>query len=172
MKKQILLTIFSFFCVSMSFSQINPPPTPDPVPPVEYREEAPKNVFEIIANSDSVHEGVIRVYQDKRIEQLFMDRITLSNTGVASGFRVQVFSSNTQRTAKNEAFRIESLVREKLPNASIYVSYTSPFWKVRVGDFRTTEDAQILRNELMKAFPDMSKEMYIVKDEIIVSGSK
>ena len=172
MKKQILLTILSVFCVSLGFSQTNPPPTPDPVPPVEYREQATKNVFEAIVSSDSVHEGVIRVYQDKRIEQLFMDRITLSNTGVASGFRVQVFSSNLQRTAKNEAFRIESLVRDKFPSASIYVSYTSPFWKVRVGDFRTTEEAQVLRSELMKAFPDMSKEMYVVKDEIIVSGSK
>ena len=172
MKTPVILAIISVFCMNAVFSQINPPPTEDPVPPIENTEQPARNVFDIIMTSDSLHEGVVKIYQDKRIEQLFFDRITLSNTGVISGYRVQVFSSNVQRTAKNEAFRIESLVREKFPEASIYVSYTSPFWKVRVGDFRTTEEAQELREELMRTFPDIRKEMYVVKDEIIVSSSK
>lgn len=172
MKKQLIIALMLIFSTSIGFSQINPPPSPDPVPPIENTKQIVKNVFDVITSSDSSYGGVVRIHQDKRIEHLFLDRIMLSNTGVVSGFRVQIFSSNIQGTAKNEAFRIESMVLDKFPDASVYVSYTSPFWKVRVGDFRTMEDAQVLRNELMRAFPDIRKEMYVVKDDIIVSSSK
>lgn len=132
----------------------------------------PYNVFETLTEKDSVTSAVVNIYQDKRIEQLFLDRQTLSNTGVIAGFRVQVFSSNRQQTAKTEAFRIKALVKERFPEKGVYESYSSPFWKVRVGDFRTREDAQELLTELMSAFPDMKREMYIVADDIVVAGSK
>ncbi len=172
MKKQIILFVIAICCMSIGFSQTNPPPTEDPVPPIVNTEKTVKNVFNVIAASDTLNEGIIHIYQDSRIEKLFLDRIELGKTGVMSGYRVQVFSSNIQRTAKNEAFGIESSIREKFPETSVYVSYTSPFWKVRVGDLRTTEEAQALREELAHAFPDMRKEMYVVKDEILVSGLK
>lgn len=131
----------------------------------------PQNVFEILTEKDSAN-GVVNIYQDERIEQLFLDRQTLNNGGEISGYRVQVFSSNIQQTAKAEAFRIKALVEEKFPEKGVYETYSSPFWKVRVGDLRTREDAQELLAELMRAFPNIRREMYIVPDKIAIAGLK
>jgi hypothetical protein len=84
---------------------------------------------------------------------------------------VQVFSSNQQHTAKTEAFRVEKLIRDQFPTLGVYVNYTSPFWKVRVGDFSTQAEATSFRNELISAFPTMRSETYIVKEQILISGS-
>jgi len=83
---------------------------------------------------------------------------------------VQVFSSNVQRTAKNEAFKIEKQIKDQFPDEAVYVNYTSPFWKVRVGDFRTQAEAQRVRAKLKEAFPNLKSEIYIVKEQIIISS--
>ncbi len=129
----------------------------------------PRSIFEILNENDTTQNAVF-IHQDKRIEQLFHDRQLLNNGGQINGYRVQVFSSNMQQTAKSEAFRIKALVEEKFPGKGVYESYSSPFWKVRVGDARTRAEAQVLLTELMKAFPNMKMEMYIVPDKINVGG--
>lgn len=82
------------------------------------------------------------------------------------GFRAQVFSGNNQRQSKDEAFRKEEEVKELFPDIPTYVTYNAPFWRLRVGDFRTHEEAYHLMRDLKSAFPDYGKEMYIVSEEI------
>lgn len=82
------------------------------------------------------------------------------------GFRAQVFSGNNQRKSKDEAFRKEKEIKELFPDLPTYVTYTAPFWKLRVGDFRTHEEAYHVQRMLMEAFPAYKKEMYIVKEEV------
>ena len=130
-----------------------------------------KDVFKNLLETNS-EDAVVHFYQDKRIEHLFLERQALSNGEEISGFRVQVFSSNIQRTGKSEAFRIKALVEENFPRRGVYETYTSPFWRVRVGDCRTREEAQELLAELAKSFPSMRHEIYIVPDKIIVPGSR
>lgn len=132
----------------------------------------PHDVFDDLAAADPATGAVVRVYQDTLINRLLMERQLVYNNRTVSGFRVQVFSSNRQQTAKAEAFRIKDMVKEKFPDRGVYESYSSPFWKVRVGDFRTREEAQGLLAELMQAFPAMRHEMYIVPDNISVAGTK
>ena len=82
------------------------------------------------------------------------------------GFRTQVFSGNNQRSSKEEAFQKEKEIKKIYPNLPTYVTYTAPLWKLRVGDYRTHEEAYATMRELMKKFPSFGKEMYIVKEEI------
>ncbi|RHJ92947.1 SPOR domain-containing protein [Parabacteroides bouchesdurhonensis] len=82
------------------------------------------------------------------------------------GFRTQVFSGNNQRKSKDEAFRKEKEIKEMFPDVPTYVTYTAPFWKLRVGDFRSHEEAYHMMRLLMEAFPSYGKEMYIVREEI------
>ncbi len=130
----------------------------------------PRDVFDRLDTPDPVTGAAVRVYQDTVIARLFIDRQLAYNNLTISGFRVQVFSSNRQSTAKAEAFRIKDMVKEKFPDRGVYETYSSPFWKVRVGDFRTREEARDLLTELMKAFPEIRNEMYIVPDDISVAG--
>lgn len=82
------------------------------------------------------------------------------------GYRTQVFSGNNQRKSKDEAFEKEKMVKELFPTVPTYVTYTAPFWKLRVGDFRSHEEAYHMQRLLMAAFPSFGKEMYIVKEEV------
>lgn len=82
------------------------------------------------------------------------------------GYRTQVFSGNNQRKSKDEAFEKEKMIKELFPNVPTYVTYTAPFWKLRVGDFRSHEEAYHMQRLLMTAFPDFGKEMYIVREEV------
>ena len=82
------------------------------------------------------------------------------------GYRTQVFSGNNQRKSKDEAFRKEKEIKELFPDVPTYVSYTAPFWKLRVGDFRSHEEAYHMHRLLMTAFPSFGIEMYIVREEV------
>lgn len=84
------------------------------------------------------------------------------------GFRTQVFSGNDQRRSKDEAFKKEKEIKELFPTVTTYVSYNAPFWKLRVGDYRTHEEAYRMLRILMEAFPEFKKEMYIVKEEVMI----
>ena len=131
----------------------------------EQRHSTKKNIFENLANPDSVSGAVAVVTQDIKIENIMLNPQSNSTT-VTGGYRVQVFSSNTQRTAKSQAYKIEKELREVFPDHMIYVSYSAPFWKVRIGDFRSQKDAQELRSEIIKAFPSLRSETYTVRDHV------
>ncbi len=90
-------------------------------------------------------------------------------TGVrtkTAGFRVQVFSDNNQRTAKNEARTKARHIGERFPEMRTYVTYTSPYWRLKVGDFRTQREAQAAADEIRQAFPSYGKEIRVVRDRV------
>ncbi len=83
------------------------------------------------------------------------------------GYRVQVFTGN-DRTAKDEAFRKETEIKEAFPNLTTYVTFNAPFWRLRVGDYNSHEEAYFMQRQLSQAFPAYGKEMYIVREEVRV----
>jgi hypothetical protein len=141
------------------------------LPAQQNQELKRNNIFEVLSTPDSVTHAVVNFHQDKRIEALLVNKKNL-NQATINGFRVQVFSSNVQRTAKNKAFNIEKQIQEIFPDQSIYVNYISPFWKVRVGDFKTKNEAQVFKNQLIESFPDLRSEIYIVPEKILINSLK
>ena len=83
------------------------------------------------------------------------------------GYRVQIYSSNQQQTAKAEALELEAKVKERV-SQSIYVQYLPPFWKVRIGDFRTYDEAKEYKKEFVQLYPGLLGDTYIVRDKIKV----
>ncbi|MDE6089265.1 MAG: SPOR domain-containing protein [Duncaniella sp.] len=88
--------------------------------------------------------------------------------GRMAGYRVQVFSDTNVRTAKNEARSKQRVISSRFPAYQTYVMYNSPYWRLRVGDFRTQRDANAAAEELRKAFPAYSKEIRVVRDRVNV----
>lgn len=82
------------------------------------------------------------------------------------GFRVQIFSGNNQRTAKSEAFKKEQQIKERFPNLPTYVTYNAPFWRLRVGNYDSREEAYYIQRQISEAFPSFAKEIYIVGEEV------
>ena len=83
------------------------------------------------------------------------------------GYRIQLFSDN-RRNSREEAELRSDVVAQDMPQIPIYVTYLSPFWRLRVGDYRTFEEANAQMQQLKKKFPKYSVEMRIVKDEIVL----
>ena len=130
-----------------------------------------KNIFESLSARDSATHASVKIQQDVRLEKLVVDDSDIKPQTI-SGFRVQVFSTNIQRTGKLEAFKVEKQILEAFPDAAIYISYISPSWKVRVGDFNSQAQAQSFRNELVEALPSLRSQMYVVPDQIVVHEKK
>ena len=83
------------------------------------------------------------------------------------GYRVQIYSSNQQQVAKSEALELEAKIKDKI-NQTVYVLYMPPFWKVRLGDFRTYEEAKQYKKIFVDQFPSVMGDTYIVRDKIQV----
>lgn len=110
----------------------------------------------------------VRVYQDSTIYALLHDkRVGEENRPVVIGYRVQVFSSNRQQVAKTEAIELQKKLERSL-SVEVYAQYISPFWKVRIGNFLTYEEAKQFKESLLTQYPSLIADTYIVKDQINV----
>lgn len=109
------------------------------------------------------------VVQDSLITQLMEDRWEGRVHGEIEmpGWRVQIYSSNNQLIAKQEAEDLKARLENELQQP-IYIDFLQPFWKVRVGNFLTVEEAKAYRNEMVAQFPELQAESYPVKDQIKV----
>jgi len=153
MKKNLFLC-FLFFAMMLSLSA----------------QQARISIFEALSDTSKTEHGKVVLYQDPRLSRLIQSKITgvpyTANYIQKDGFRVQVFSDNTPRTARTDAYKIEDLIRAKRPTLPTYVVYQAPFWKVRVGDCSTDAEAQELRSFILSTFPEMKNETYIVREQV------
>lgn len=118
-------------------------------------------------------QGVIRVKTSEAVSRLAGRRSEPSLAGnvefvKAAGYRVQVFAGNQQRSSKAEVFERQQSISEAFPNIPVYVTYNAPYWRLRVGDCPTYEEAYLLMKQITKRLPNLKREMYVVKDEIKV----
>lgn len=120
---------------------------------------------------DEAGQGVVEVVQDEQIKRLVGVSTVVDSTGESQyissqGYRIQVFSGNKQRTSKDEAFDKEKKLVTEYPDQPTYVTFNSPFWKLRLGDFRTFEEADDMLRDMRRKFPTFAKEMFVVREEI------
>lgn len=108
------------------------------------------------------------VHQDSMITLLMQEKIAGVERGQTemSGWRVQIYSSNSQTEAKAGALALQQQFDHKL-DVSLYVIYTPPFWKVRIGDFKTVEEAQEYKKLFIEKYPELQSNTYVVRDEHI-----
>lgn len=110
----------------------------------------------------------LQIIQDSTVAVLLDEAINGKHELVEiDGYRVQIYSSNQQQTAKTEALELETKLKQAI-GQTVYVQYLPPFWKVRIGDFRTYDEAREYKKEFVAQFPDMMGDTYIVRDKIQV----
>lgn len=90
------------------------------------------------------------------------------NRAVASrsGYRIQVFDDNNPRTAAGQAKVRGQQMEASFPQYKTYVSFNSPYWRVKVGDFRTRGEAEAALVNIREAFPQLGAYLRIVRDRI------
>jgi hypothetical protein len=77
------------------------------------------------------------------------------------GFRIQVANSND----RNKVFAIKTRIYQQYPELKPYLIYQPPNYKLKVGNFKTRDEAQPYIDNLNRVFPD---GVYLVPDIIEV----
>lgn len=132
---------------------------------------------------DSPNKGTVRIYEDETIKQILGREMAPPRTVYSThdgstqyvkmrGYKIQAFSGNNQRTSKNEAYYKQGLVNSSFPEYETVVSFDSPFWRLRVGNFKSRADANEVLKLMKSAFPSFGREMYVVVDEVKIPVSE
>ena len=121
---------------------------------------AQSNIILDVQTRSSASDGKIVIQQDERLTQLLQNHIALnqSNESKTDGWRVQIHSSSNRQEA--EAARVKFM--QNFPDYPTYFIYQPPMFKIRVGDFRTREDAFMLYKQTVKLF----NVSYVISDLI------
>lgn len=96
--------------------------------------------FSLVLNAQQ--RGSLNVEQDSRIEKLIKKQQSLYNLdSTMSGYRVQIFME-----IGNDAVRHAEAVKKQFTNAfpeiPVYLSYEQPYYRLRVGNFRSRIEAE------------------------------
>lgn len=134
-------------------------------------------------NSAVPGKGKVTVYEDESISHVLGRSMAPPRTVYSSGeggaqyvkmrgFKIQAFTGNNQRTSRNEAYYKQGLINTSFPEHETVVLFESPFWRLRVGNFKSREDANSVMSEMRRMFPSFGKEMYVVIDEVKIPVSE
>ena len=105
------------------------------------------------------------VNKDPRIEllvnkQIEINEVTTRNSRrAAPGFRILVISSND----RNKVIDAKTKMYREFPELKAYMMYNSPFFRLKVGNFRERTDAEEYLSRIQRLYPT---GVYIVPDSI------
>src|SRR5687767_6740008 len=122
-------------------------------------------ICKVSAQSDS-SAGVV-VVKDPRIDmlvnkQIEINEITTRNSRrSAPGYRILIISSNN----RNKVIEAKTKMYREFPELKAYMMYQSPFFRLKVGNFRERTDAEAYLAEIQRIYPT---GVYIVTDTIEV----
>lgn len=114
----------------------------------------------------------IYVQRDNRLEILGKKEAELNTIAAkmlertAMGYRLQVLSTNDRELA----MKTKSDLLQKFPEQKTYLFYQAPFVKIRFGNFRTKQEAEIYKNQISRMLGGIS--IYYVPERIEVKPEK
>jgi hypothetical protein len=107
------------------------------------------------------------IIEDPAIDTL-VSRHIISNAAKdgVDGWRIQIYRGG-HRTANEDSNKVRAKFMEDFPDIKTYRIFDRPNWfKVKVGDFRTREEAAKVYFEILKKYP----EAYLIRDVIAYSN--
>jgi len=111
-------------------------------------------VMKNVAQDKDTGKGHVQIIQDEKVDLLVSKHIQMNqNRKGIEGFRIQIFF-DSGNNSKTKAESIYEGFKAKYPDVGAYLSFKSPNYKVRVGDFRTRLDAQRFLNEIITEYPN------------------
>lgn len=110
--------------------------------------------FLFIGCSTFAQSGSVEIIADPRIDQLVDKHIYLNqHQSTLEGWRVQIFfdsGANSKRRASDVLNRFTAL----FPKTQAYLSFKEPYYRVRVGDFRTRLEAEGFMKSIAAEYPN------------------
>lgn len=140
----LFLLMVSLFSGQLVFAQVTFPEGPEEEP------AQPEILEGLQVNRDPRLDKMLNWHIEKNLEREGMD-----------GYRVEIFfSSNLD--AKEKALETKVKFLSEYPDYTVHVKFIAPNFRVRVGDFRTKNEAWKLYKKIQKDYP----AAFIVPDVI------
>lgn len=115
----------------------------------------------ITPDGHSVNDGDVFLYQDWRLLNLVKKHASI-NDNTFPGWRVQIFFASGG-SAPDQANDLKTKFLTKYDNKyGAYIVYDAPYFKLRVGDFRTRAEAMGFKDLISKNYPNS----WVVQDFI------
>lgn len=111
----------------------------------------------------SAQQGRVIIVQDTSIQHVLnLYQTFAKEKRQVNGYRIQLgWNSNRQ-----ELMNIKAKFIQQYPDRAAYVEYSPPQFKLRVGDFKTRNEADTFLNDVRKNF----SSAFIVPDKIVIEG--
>jgi len=95
----------------------------------------------------------LSVDRDPRLDKMLKWHIekNTERKGI-DGFRVEIFFSSSM-DARKQALEVKTSFLSEYPDYPVHVKFIAPNFRVRVGDFRTKNEAWKLYREIQKQYP-------------------
>ena len=163
--KHILLTILFAACVGTILHGQNTTPPAVTADTVKF-ERAPladstlvgTTIFQLLSKEGN---GLVELDQPQVMEQAYGLYIKANGERKRNGYRIRLFFDNKQ-SARTESEELEKAFQLQFPQIPTYRSYTNPFFKLVVGDYRTKSDAIRAINKILPFYP----QAIVVKESI------
>src|SRR6201991_2939423 len=111
--------------------------------------------------------GTVTVVKDPRVDMLVRKQIEINEETTRDsrrnmpGFRIQVLNSPD----RGKVFAAKAKVYQEFPDLKPYLLYQAPNYKLKVGNFKTQEEADDYVKQLSRLFPS---GLYVIRDIIEV----
>ena len=115
--------------------------------------------------------SAVVVHKDPRIDILVKKQIEINEFNTRNsrryvpGYRILVINTND----RNKAMDAKTKMVREFPDLRSYLSYQSPFYKLKVGDFKERSEAEVYLPDIQRLF---SSGVYVVRDIIEVNPDK
>ena len=109
--------------------------------------------------------STVTVLKDPRIDLLVRKQIEINEATTrdsrrfVQGWRIQVINSPD----RGKVFAAKATMLQEFPDWKAYLLYSSPNYKLRVGNFKTQEEAEDAVKQISKIFPS---GIYVIPDVI------
>lgn len=99
------------------------------------------------------------IYQDEKIGELAEKYVEFNRKReFGEGYRIQVTYTNV----RDEVYQSKGAMYKQFPELASYVEYEQPYYKLRIGDFKTRLEATYYLQQVITLYPGA----FIVKDKI------
>ncbi len=130
-----------------------------PKPPLADSTLVGTTVFQFLGRQ--IEEGSVTLNQPLQMEKGYAGYVKANKERKRNGYRIRLFFDNKQ-SARVESEELEKAFQQQFPHIPTYRSYTNPFFKVVVGDYRTKSDAIRELNKILPFYP----QAIVVKESI------
>ena len=105
-----------------------------------------------VGNKDSLIRGTVTVTKDERIDLLGKKMLeyneSLANKiHLVKGYRLMLLST----TDRSQALQVRSQLIRLFPEQSVYMTFQSPYIKLKFGNFLEKEEAEDMRKDIVAA---------------------